>query len=213
MDVEAVELAAALELMRHILAQRHNSDGSDLEGSTRRCGCGQQARFNGYRSKAFRTALGSFTLERAYCHCGACGQGRHPRDAALGLDGRAVSPGLEHMIGGVAAQVSFARSSEMLQELTGLHVPTTQVEHVAKALGRDIDTDERQVVASGPAGTSSANLGLDGSGGAKRAATEFGLMLRRGVLYNTLASGRCRPHASSTVSVPSRCPSPFRYWL
>ena len=144
LDVEAVELAAALELMRHILAQRHNSDGSDLEGSTRRCGCGQQARFNGYRSKAFRTALGSFTLERAYCHCGACGQGRHPRRtprwARMAERSRR---GLEHMIGGVAAQVSFARSSEMLQELTGLHVPTTQVEHVAKALGRDIDTDER----------------------------------------------------------------------
>ena len=150
--------------MGRLLARRLNADRSDLEGSTRRCACGQQARFNGYRSKTFRTALGPLTLERAYYHCGACGQGSHPRDAALGLDGRSVSPGLERMIGSVAAEVSFARSSEMLRELAGLHVPTTQVEHVAKALGRDIAADERQVVASEPARAPTAYLGMDGTG-------------------------------------------------
>ena len=160
--------------MGRLLAQRLNADRSDLEGSTRRCACGQQARFNGYRSKTFRTALGPLTLERAYYHCGACGQGSHPRDAALGLDGRSVSPGLERMIGSVAAEVSFARSSEMLRELAGLHVPTTQVEHVAKALGRDIAADERQVVASEPARAPTAYLGMDGTGVPMRPAETAG---------------------------------------
>ena len=160
--------------MGRLLAQRLNADRSDLEGSTRRCGCGQQARFNGYRSKTFRTALGPLTLERAYYHCGACGQGSHPRDAALGLEGRSVSPGLERMIGSVAAQVSFARSSELLRELAGLHVPTTQVEHVAKALGKDIAADERQVVAAEPARAPTAYLGMDGTGVPMRAAETAG---------------------------------------
>ena len=160
--------------MGRLLAQRLNADRSDLEGSTRRCGCGQQARVNGYRSKTFRTALGPLTLERAYYHCGACGQGSHPRDAALGLDGRSVSPELERMIGSVAAQVSFARSSELLRELAGLHVPTTQVEHVAKALGKAIAADDRQVVASEPARAPTAYLGMDGTGVPMRAAETAG---------------------------------------
>ena len=155
--------------MGRLLAQRLNADRGDLEGSTRRCGCGQQARFNRYRAKTFRTAMGPLTLERAYYRCGASGQGSLPRDAALGLDGRSVSPGLERMIGSVAAQVSFARSSELLRELAGLHVPTTQVEHVTKALGRYIAADESQVVASEPLRAPTGYLDMDGTGVPMRA--------------------------------------------
>lgn len=47
----------------------------------------------------------------------------------------------------------------MLQELAGLHVPATQVERVAKALGSDIAGDERKVGAPEAAQAPTAYLG------------------------------------------------------
>ena len=86
--------------------------------------------------------MGPLTLECAYYGWAGNSPGRHP---VLSLVGRWVSPRLERMIGGVVAPVVSARSSEMLHELVGLHVPTTQVERVAKAPRSDIAEDERKV--------------------------------------------------------------------
>ena len=97
------------------------------------------------------------------------------------------------MIGSVAAAVSFARSSEMLRELAGLHVPTTQVEHVAKALGRDIAADERQVVASEPARAPTAYLGMDGTGVPMRPAESAGRVGKQ-------ADGSARTRESKLVT-------------
>ena len=46
---------------------------------------------------------------------------------------------LERLIGTAAAQVSFARASNLREELADLQVPTTQVERTAKALGAAIE--------------------------------------------------------------------------
>ena len=123
------------------------------------------ARYAGRRSKGFQTVLGLVSLERAYYHCAACGQGFCPRDRALGLTASMLSPGVTRMVGQAAARVSFAEGSVLLHELAGLRVEAKHVERAAEAVGRAVADDERRVVV--PAAHPSAPtlyLGVDGTG-------------------------------------------------
>ncbi len=147
--------------------QRLNADTSDHTAPTARCACGQPARYAGRRGKTFESVLGPLTLARAYYHCAACETGFAPRDAALGLQGGSLSPGVLRMVGRVGAMVSFEEGHELLRELAGVEVPTTHVERAAEALGREIAEDEQRVVEP-PAPTEplapTLYLGMDGTG-------------------------------------------------
>ena len=171
---EALERGArdrALRLAARELEQRLNRDHSDHAGATLRCACGRAARYAGRHAKGFQTVLGLVSLERAYYHCAACGQGFCPRDRALGLSASMLSPGVTRMVGQVAARVSFAEGSELLTELAGLAVEAKHVERAAEALGREIAADERRVVvpAAGPSAPT-LYLGIDGTAIPMRAA-------------------------------------------
>lgn len=146
------------------MEQRLNADTSDHVGLSLRCSCGKQARYAGRRPKAFTTALGEMRLERAYYHCEACMAGFYPRDRALGLQGTSLSPAVTRMVGLAAAMVSFAESSELLQELAGVPVEAKQVERTAEALGREIAQDERTVIEPVPPSAPTMYLGMDGTG-------------------------------------------------
>ncbi len=153
--------------------QRINADTSDHVGPTARCACGQPARYAGRRAKTFTSVLGALTLERAYFHCEPCAAGFCPRDAALGLEGASLSPGVLRMVGLVGATVSFEEGHEFLRELAGVAVPTKHVERAAEALGREIATEERRVVEPPRADEPVAPtlyLGMDGTGVPMRAA-------------------------------------------
>ena len=156
----------ALRLAAWVVERRLNADTSDQRGPTLVCACGQPARYVGRRAKRFETVLGAVTLERAYYHCAACGQGVCPRDRALGLHGTSLSPALTRLVGVVGALVSFQEGSELLHELAGVAVSTKQVERAAEALGREIAADERRVVEPGaPAALPpTLYLGMDGTG-------------------------------------------------
>jgi hypothetical protein len=146
------------------LEQRLNADWSDRSAPALPCPCGDQARYAGRRPKTFQTALGQMTLERAYYHCAACQAGFCPRDRALGMADTALSPALTRMVGLTAALVSFAETSELLDELAGVPVDAKQVERTAEALGREIARDEQAVVASAPPSAPTLYLGMDGTG-------------------------------------------------
>jgi len=106
------------------------------------------------------------TLERAYYHCSTCGQGFHPRDRALGLEEAWLSPAVTRMVGAVGAMESYQESSDLLSELAGLDIDAKQVERTAKALGREIEQDEREHVESAPdvEVAPTMYMGMDGSG-------------------------------------------------
>lgn len=152
------------------MAQRLNADRSDHRGPTFPCGCGKAARYAGRREKTFQSALGELTLERAYYHCEACEAGLFPRDRALGIEDSSLSPAVTRMVGMVAAMVSFAEGSELMQELAGVPVDPKQVERTAEALGREIAQDERRVVEPEPPTAPTMYLGMDGTGVPMRAA-------------------------------------------
>ena len=147
------------------MAEHFNADDSDHSSSAIACACGQTARYAGRRPKTFTTLLGPLTLERAYYHCAACRRGSCPRDRALGLQDTSLSPATTRLVGLTAAEVSFAKASELLAALAGIDVETRQVERTAEALGREVACDER----AGPEQTAPASaptmyLGLDGTG-------------------------------------------------
>ncbi len=168
-DFEAVETAvrrSALHLAARAVEQRLDADLSDHCGPCRPCpDCRQPARYAGRHPKTFETVLGPLTLQRAYYHCRACGHGGYPRDAALGLLGSSLSPGVLRMTGSAAALVSFAESSALLDQLAGVRVQTKQVERCAEALGREIAAAERAgaLPAEDPPAPT-MYLGLDGTG-------------------------------------------------
>ena len=147
------------------MAQRFNADDSDHSGSTRACACGRTARYAGRRPKTFITLLGPLTLERAYYHCDACRTGMCPRDQTLGMQATSLSPATTRLVGLTAAEVSFAKTSELLAVLAGVEVETRQVERCAEALGREVADDERAVTEqTAPAPAPTLYLGRDGTG-------------------------------------------------
>jgi hypothetical protein len=106
------------------------------------------------------------TLERAYYHCAQCGQGFYPRDRALGLEDTWLSPAVTRMIGAVGAMESYQEGSDLLSELAGLDIDAKQVERTAKALGGEIEQDEREHAEPAPDGEvlDTMYLGMDGTG-------------------------------------------------
>jgi hypothetical protein len=157
----------AMRVAARAVEQRLNADTSDHTGPTAPCACGQPARYAGRRGKTFESVLGPLTLARAYYHCAACETGFAPRDAALGLQGGSLSPGVLRMVGRVGAMVSFEEGHELLRELAGVDVPTKHVERAAENLGREIADDEKHVVEPPVANEPLAPtlyLGMDGTG-------------------------------------------------
>ncbi len=169
LDLEAVETAArryALQVAALAVQDRLNADGSDWQGPRLPCACGQPARYAGRRAKTFLTALGPVELSRAYYHCPACNAGFFPRDRSLGLEATSLSPAATRMVGTVAACVSFAETSALLDDLAGLRISPKHVERAAEALGREIDAAERSgaVFATEPPAAPTMYLGIDGTG-------------------------------------------------
>ena len=154
----------ALAVAARMVERRLNADRSDRAGPTAPCACGCAARYAGRRGKTFLSALGPLRLERAWYHCAACRAGWSPRDRALGLQNKSLTPAARRMVGAAAGESSFAGAGELLRMLAGVRIDAKQVERTAEALGREIAADERAVVepASCPAPT--MYLGLDGTG-------------------------------------------------
>ncbi len=177
LDFEAVETAVrrrALAVAGRAVEQRLNADHTDHAGAQLPCpGCGAPARYAGRREKRVTSVLGELRLARAYYHCEACGAGVCPRDAALGVQGASLSPGVTRMVGQVGAMVSFEEGHDLLRALAGVEVATKHVERAAEALGREIARDERRVVEPPPPDAPVAPtlyLGMDGTGVPIRAA-------------------------------------------
>lgn len=78
------------------------------------------------------TALGPITLKRVYFTCFACGLGRHPADAALGLDGYLTTQALR-LVCLAGGQRSFANAEMLLKELCGWRVSDERIRQACHA--------------------------------------------------------------------------------
>ena len=140
---EAVIRAGLLRLGGSMLEQVLAADRGH-RGPRVPCGQGHEAVFAGYRDKVIDTVLGPVALTRAWYHCAACRHGLAPRDAALGVTGETMSPGLAAMNDRAAASVPFAEAAGLLEDLAGVRLAVKRVERAAEASGTAVAADARE---------------------------------------------------------------------
>ena len=78
------------------------------------------------------TALGPIAVKRVYFTCFACGLGRHPADAALGLDGYLTTQALR-LVCLAGGQRSFADAEMLLKEFCGWRVSDERIRQACHA--------------------------------------------------------------------------------
>jgi hypothetical protein len=108
---------------------------SGYQGPRADCGHGHPAVFAGGRPKTVTTVLGPVHMMRAWYHCGQCGHGFAPRDAALGVAGVSLSPGLAEMTARAGAEVPFGKAAALLADLAGISLNARRVGRSAESSG------------------------------------------------------------------------------
>lgn len=110
------------------------------------CVCGQEAKYEGMRSRPLLTAVGWTRIERPYYLCEACNHGQFPADVALDVDKTDFSPGVRRMFAAVGSETPFAQGRAQLKLLADLEVTTKAIERTAEAIGADIELRQQQEI-------------------------------------------------------------------
>ena len=130
------------------------------EGNQTACPCGGTARFRGRYAQQIVTAAGRIRVRRAYFHCAACGEGRCPADARLGLGPANTTPTAQARLAVLAALVPYTQVNDVLAQLgLPLSLDMKSTERVAQRVGARLRTATPR-----PFGTAtrSVALALDG---------------------------------------------------
>jgi len=110
------------------------------------CHCGNQAQYQGLRSKPVLTVVGPARVERPYYLCSRCHQGQFPADVELDIVDTQSSPGVRRMQALVGQDAPFDHGREQMKVLVGLEVATKAVERTAEAIGGDIARREQHEI-------------------------------------------------------------------
>ena len=148
-DLEAVEMlvrsgmhragAAGLTAMLRVPAPA-------ADERTVPCPCGEQALYQGLRSKHVLTALGKVEVTRPYYLCGHCHQGQFPADAQLDIERSELSPGVRRMLAVMGSSAPFDQGRQQVKLLAGLEITTKAVERTAEAIGEHVAQREQQAI-------------------------------------------------------------------
>lgn len=83
--------------------------------------------------------MGPLRIERGYYHCGHCGRGLCPADAAFGLGDGDLTAGAAELVSLAGASESFAQAADVfLPRMCGLKVSESTVERTAEATGAEV---------------------------------------------------------------------------
>jgi hypothetical protein len=138
LDLGAAERAVregVLAVGGRLLAAALAARGAGKAGPTLPCPCGGAARFEGYRPKGVQTLVGWVEVRRAYYACRACGRGRCPLDAALGLGRDGHSPGVRRLACRCGGLLPFAPAADLLAEAAGVRLSPGTVRAATEAAG------------------------------------------------------------------------------
>jgi len=100
--------------------------------------CGLAAKFQGYRPRTPLGVLGAIPLQRAYYHCGLCGQGLAPFDEAAGLTPKRLTPGAERLsaLAGLLSDSFEEAAEKVLPEMASLRLSESTVQRTTEAAGQ-----------------------------------------------------------------------------
>ena len=161
--LEGVVRETSMRIGAAVLESMINSVNDDIFPSITHPDDGAVLTYAGKRKKTFVTVVGEVSIQRAYYTDGN-GRGYFPKDEQLGLDKDCLSAGVKRMIGHTASVLSFKESSNMIENLSALHVGIKQVERAAESLGEEISQNEQSVVENGNPCSTTMYLGIDGTG-------------------------------------------------
>jgi hypothetical protein len=134
--------------------------GEREDGNQTACPCGGTARFRGRYEKEIVTTAGRLRVRRAYFYCAACGKGRCPADARLGLGPANTTPTAQARLAVLAALVPYTQVNDVLAQLgLPLALDIKSTERVTQHVGAQL-----QATPPRPFGraTRSVVLALDG---------------------------------------------------
>ena len=114
------------------------------QGTRRRCDCGAQQRFEGYRARRIMTVLGPVRYRRAYYRCAGCGTAHYMGEELLGLTDRVFSLPAQEAISLICSEVPFERARVLLQRLSGVRFRVSQAERLCQAHGQQVLQLEQQ---------------------------------------------------------------------
>jgi hypothetical protein len=104
--------------------------------------CREAAKFKEYRGKGVVSLLGNLRVSRGYYHCRSCHRGHFPRDAALRLSNRGLTPGAEEIVSLAGTQEAFGEVAErMLKKFCGqgLILSESTVQRTTEDAGRRVE--------------------------------------------------------------------------
>jgi hypothetical protein len=146
-QAEQVMRAGVLALGARVLAAGLAARGTGKAGPRWTCPCGNQARFEGYRTTAVQTLVGWIELRRAYYHCAACGHGHAPLDQLLGLGRDSHSPMVRRLASQFGALLPFGQAAATLAAAARIQLSPSTVRVVSEAVGARRDAALNQQVA------------------------------------------------------------------
>ena len=126
--------------------------------------CGRRMERQGRIGKTLLTRLGQVRVKRRYYRCRECGGGRFPLDRALGLEGKAVTPGAESVCADAAGSDSYAEASRKLGNLAGVRVPKSTLQRCGARIGQEMQEFERADAGERKPPAKRVLVGIDGTG-------------------------------------------------
>jgi hypothetical protein len=106
--------------------------------------CGEVLSFIRYQGKGVETFLGCIRPERAYFHCGNCGESYVPLDHELNVGPDALSGPLEEAICHLATYMPVQEVSNQLARLVGVSVDDNTVQRASKRVGAALATHQKE---------------------------------------------------------------------
>ena len=147
--VEQVGNELQRNLQRRLVAERTRGPRENRQACP---ACGGPARYRKAATRVITTRHGELAVSRPYYHCRSCAHGFTPLDAALGLEGSALTTQVRLWIAAVAAHLPFAESADLLGRLTQVRVGASTVERSAVATGTALRRAQQEAAARHRAG-------------------------------------------------------------
>ena len=108
------------------------------------CRCGGEAEYLHKREAVLLTLLGRVGYRRGYYVCARCHRGCCPLDERLGLRPGEMSAELESLVGMTGALMTFAKGSDLFEQLTLTQVSPQSMDKATQALGAEMLRVEKE---------------------------------------------------------------------